>query len=339
MLTAIYRLSIRRSLPSIVLCAKTIKHEVFVVGEFGDKITLPYVPTIHAQEVGSTEWKQVSFVLRKTAEGYSLAYEWTEPGVYTLRISASTEEPGVLLLDYLTELIEFRTSSESIVPSAPTLSNQRDISIGTLNVRIRENYGELIGSHVWDSAVVLIRYLSSMSWKKQVEEEYAWLRGSEAMEMGAGCGLVSLYVASAQYGCHPGGVWCTDRAGQLPLLRVNLELNASLLAGTAVHVAALDWTEDQLPVESQRVSVIYAADVLYAYDSVAALFRTVDRLLPSSRGLAVIAQKQRQTLGADEEFPWRALARSHGFDCALLHSEALVRVWAFQRTPLLRTGL
>lgn len=136
-------------------------------------------------------------------------------------------------------------------------------------------------STVWDSAIVLARYL-----------ERTPPRATRALELGAGCGLVSCVLSAV---CGVPHVVATDLEGNVPLLRENCERNAP-----AATTRALRWGEeatDILPEGATSFDLIVASDVVYVEELVPDLVKTLTRFSEPGKTRVVFAYgRNRQAL-------------------------------------------
>lgn len=88
------------------------------------------------------------------------------------------------------------------------------------------------GAVVWDSGVVLAKFL-----EHAVDARHLLLRGTRAVDLGSGCGLVGC--VAALLGAH---VVLTDLPDRLKLLRKNVHLNVD-----DPHVTDLVWGDEPDP--------------------------------------------------------------------------------------------
>jgi hypothetical protein len=190
-------------------------------------------------------------------------------------------------------------------------------------IEIQEERGLTMGSHVWDSAVVVFHLLPSLLptllTPQQLKRQGQ--RGLVAVELGAGVGLTGLQLARLGLFSR---VFLTDLAAQVPLTQQNIALNAphchvatssdadsrsegSEDEGVAVAVTAveLDWlSADSLESFRQQhlrgrpVDLITAADVLYSPSLAAALFAVLRALATPGHTVVLLAQKLRGEQGA-----------------------------------------
>lgn len=153
---------------------------------------------------------------------------------------------------------------------------------------------EGFASTVWDSSIVLARYL-----EKEAAAGRRVFAGTRCIELGAGCGLPGLVLSAL--GAH---VVLTDLEDNLPLLRANVEQNGPACraiftrasAGLRVEaptyetalVEALRWgrpppQEDASggacdPGALPPIALVIATDVLYSHDAVEPLVETLEHL-------------------------------------------------------------
>ncbi|KAM0897080.1 hypothetical protein ACQ4PT_022798 [Festuca glaucescens] len=122
----------------------------------------------------------------------------------------------------------------------------------------------MTGAVVWDSGVVLAKFLEHAA-----DRGLLAVRGTRAVELGAGCGLVG--VVAALLGAR---VVATDLPDRLRLLRKNLGPGD----GDA-RVAELVWGEDDDPVpELLHPDLVLGSDVVYSEEAVDDLLATLSLL-------------------------------------------------------------
>jgi predicted nicotinamide N-methyase len=129
------------------------------------------------------------------------------------------------------------------------------------------------GTSVWDGGVALAHFFDC----NPKDFNSTVLRGKRVLELGSGCGLVSLVLASL--GCH---VVATDLPSVLPQLRLNVEANGfggRHESGGSVTVEALDWAADEATHAVHRgVDIIVATDVVYHESVVPLLLECIRRI-------------------------------------------------------------
>ncbi|XP_020178678.1 uncharacterized protein [Aegilops tauschii subsp. strangulata] len=135
------------------------------------------------------------------------------------------------------------------------------------------------GAVVWDSAVVLAKFLEHAA-----DGGLLPVRGARAVDLGAGCGLVS--VVAALLGAR---VVATDLPDRVRLLRKNLEENVPVGggAGGSAAVAELVWGDEYeldpelllwLDQEAEPPELVLGSDVVYSEEAVGDLLATLTRL-------------------------------------------------------------
>lgn len=141
-------------------------------------------------------------------------------------------------------------------------------------IEIEENYGDTMGSHVWDASLLL-------SFALCVARSSHLRPSIGILELGAGCGLFGVVYAmlSEQHGdARWRSLVLTERAESLSLLDANLARNGVHSSRHEVVVTLpLVWgtpIEQELP----PVDAVFACDVLYNWNAHEALLATVEAL-------------------------------------------------------------
>ena len=142
----------------------------------------------------------------------------------------NTQDNGICILPLLTDIFELVATSVGMNMTTPLLSCYR-LCAGLI---IKEDYGHTIGSHVYDSSIVMLRFLNKMLLQSQSSSSQTSSSSLDytsiltcsttdvVIELGSGCGLVSIWLA-----LHiPVRVVATDLEAQLPSLRSNVDRNA-----------------------------------------------------------------------------------------------------------------
>lgn len=140
------------------------------------------------------------------------------------------------------------------------VSHQRDFAHGLKIKTSMKLLCDHTGGDCWKGSFALARYLEA----QRLDE----LRGKKVLELGAGTGLMGLWLGSLGAACE---VRITDQADLVPLILANLQLNRHAACGTAVFVSELDWISFSAASFSTRESmlehvdygVLVAADVMY----------------------------------------------------------------------------
>eukprot|EP01039_Chlorochromonas_danica_P006683 gene6683-7389_t len=159
-----------------------------------------------------------------------------------------------------------------------------------------------LGASLWPSAAVLTRLILREEFLQLVwPSDSPPIEDAIAIELGAGCGLVSL--ALRLRGLR--SVVATDRPALSPLLEHNLHLLDGLVKGSA-QVHALDWTVPDLSALSSLLNaesnrwpqLIVCCDCLYASTSVMPMVELLEKLA-GPETIILVANELRTAL---EEF-------------------------------------
>lgn len=140
-------------------------------------------------------------------------------------------------------------------------------------------------------------YLSSQLLAHYIQEIIP--RGTKAIELGAGTGLVSIALGILDW-----EVWSTDLSNVIDdVLRVNIERNRE---GTII-VQELDWCQDEWnwitpDNEPPEFDLIVCADGVYSIELISPLLRTLKTLSGSRSPLILIAFERRDTVVIDSFF-------------------------------------
>jgi predicted nicotinamide N-methyase len=290
----------------------------------------------------------------------------SEPGVYHLCVfgkmltSLNGDKPSSLvLLPYISDAVHTVAADSELCSSASAtimLCNYRFVNSETdtlvhqepnpatdatgaatevfAGVIIREEYGSTLGSHLYDSSLVLVNYLSTTS---------AFLDRCDCIiELGAGCGAVGIWIAR---NTRTGRVILTDKDDCLPFATANVELNA---VGDTCFVHKLHWHDEGDIAQAMRwlecSVVLIAADVLYDRDAAVLFFQLVSRLLEHADARSNVLGNG---IDVTPESCYLAQKHRHGkdaFDMALLsdqfpslratlvHNQYDVSVWLVVRS-------
>jgi predicted nicotinamide N-methyase len=168
-------------------------------------------------------------------------------------------------------------------------------------IAITENYGDAMGAHIWDASILLSFALVDAA------PHLNTLREPTAMaELGAGCGLFAC-VFRALFATAASAIVLTERAESARLLQSNVEQNedACVCGGPLIQVVPLVWGHFPLPPalatraastssRGHGIGVVFAADVLYYWDTHVALLSTLAALSTRDAEFQVIiAHKHR----------------------------------------------
>lgn len=185
-------------------------------------------------------------------------------------------------------------------------------------ILIKEDRGLTMGSHLWDSAIVIFHHFNDI----MASSSHA-NTSQVGVELGAGCGLTAVQMAKCGMFSH---IYCTDIARQIPLIEENIFYNGVCSLVTAHE---LDWCEKnsldrfQGILSDQNIDTIFAADVLYQPEIFHCLLSVIDTLAQPEHTAIFIAQKirgERNTQSVD-------LTQLSTYNCELILSESSVLVW------------
>lgn len=175
--------------------------------------------------------------------------------------------------------IQGRYFAEDIHPDGTITVGDYNIQVlpphpaSTMDVYVNTGY------HVWDGALLLIRYLESRCQSIFVRQSQCFL------ELGSGCGIVG--IAATLLGAK--SVMLTDLPELLPFLQSNVDANLKTIVsareqqGTSldfdITCESCDWTEPlPLPIQSKSYDVILIADCIWIESLVVPLFDTLRKL-------------------------------------------------------------
>jgi predicted nicotinamide N-methyase len=280
--STILRIRLRRSVKSLVTAGSALRLELSYSSEFGDLVPSllgkhsVMAVFVRGNNISACELLEAVLTLKafevvlEVSESLPSRLSLTVPneiGFHQLFLFNKRPPPNVgpvnrllkpLILPLLTGCFNIISQDQvALVHSAvPVLTNFRIFS----GILIEEDYGKTLGSHVYDSSVSIIRYLL----RQKVSDGSTALEGSEsctanesrhsvALELGAGCGLVSIWL-SKESNMHR--VIATDMACQLPLMTRNIARNG---AQDRCSARELDWSTFALG-HIDRVSPMLATD-------------------------------------------------------------------------------
>lgn len=224
---------------------------------------------------------------------------------------------------------------------------------------IREEYGLTLGSHIYDSSIILLRYLELNldTLRSSLLKDFVGNEGAKCdvsiLELGAGCGLVGIWLSSVLGSCIANShiidgltaqskvsVYLTDKKQQLPLLQHNIDVNAGATTGPGsvqLSCAALDWADNAqlraFKTDCGTPTLIIAGDVFYDREVAGLFFDTVRKLGEPGKTKVLVAQKLR--VGRDNVavalISESEIRNTRGFECiSMVHCEADVILWSMQ---------
>jgi predicted nicotinamide N-methyase len=219
------------------------------------------------------------------------------------------------------------------------------------NIIIKEEYGSTIGSHIYDSAIVLSKYFHN-----NLEELFINNgKNYNIVELGSGCGLVGIMLSiilnkinsidntntnnnrinnvftninsnnNSNNNLLNHQIYLTDKYYQLPLIDTNIKLNN--VENNCVSLE-LTWENNQdinnLKNKIDEIDIIIGADVLYNKDLACLFLNIVKEIAIPSRTVIYIGQKLRD-IDKKGSFDINTV---DGFACRKLVVESNVIIWS-----------
>ena len=259
---AIARIQLIRSVKSFVLASSTATFDIILASEFFDAIPnliesvnvfAIFIPPSIGPSAAIVKNLKESWalprVISRTQRGscqISLTFP-AESGTYQLFLFSNQKsfcsgDPNknrkIIILPLLSSSFEVVSYDQMKVYSyaMPLLASFRIVD----DYVIEEEYGKMLGSHIYDSSVAILRFLTIYLRRLFVTDAHIFPASSTsnfdvALELGAGCGLVSIWLSKQPYFCR---VISTDIELQLPLIERNIKRNA---AQDSCVCKSLDW--------------------------------------------------------------------------------------------------
>ncbi|OWZ21346.1 Nicotinamide N-methyltransferase [Phytophthora megakarya] len=198
---------------------------------------------------------------------------------------------------------------------------------------IEENYGDAMGSHVWDASILLsfvVLQAGIVAPNYPEKGTSSKSKMQSMLELGSGCGLFATVLVNLLPSCTKMTTIFTEKSECTERLRVNLERNCS---PQSAIVLPLEWGMTLPDLFSTAVvSVVFAADVLYNWAAHEAFLATLDALVhnqKSSTNLQVfVAHKRRGKASASNlrdlasgafDFETQCGVRKGSFSCRWTH--------------------
>lgn len=385
----IYRLQFLRCVPTVVKASSVMRLEIICCSEFNDPVIhvgenesslnllvsirrhgdlISCVPTEESRlspqktnllpQTGATS---VHVIAPRTAGFYSIYIECLSENRSCFILPISSENFKVCEREEYNEKYQGKN-----VPKL--LCCYRSFKYLDSKLLIREEYGLTLGSHIYDSSIILLKYMQDNlphiqsyfmnGWTSTVTRDIP----VRILELGAGCGLVGIWLSTVlakhkweidsrcigddstnhnNY-CVP-CVYLTDKKSQLSLLQHNIQINSRHTAEyrQQVHIscAPLDWA-DAAEVGAYRSNsgpptLIVAGDVFYDREVASLFFDTVRTLGEPGVTKVLVAQKLRAgragipvALISESE-----IRNTRGFECiTAVHNEADVILWSLMCT-------
>ncbi|KAJ5708270.1 hypothetical protein N7488_008071, partial [Penicillium malachiteum] len=163
-------------------------------------------------------------------------------------------------------------------------------------LRIWEETGNSIARHIWDAAlasiILLKESIAGNSPDTPILNHLLATRDRplQVVELGAGCGIVGIALATMLDGCK---VLLTDLPEVEEIVTRNLD-EAHLQPSSTVDYQTLDWDEPPTDLCSQPIDLILVSDCTYNADSLPTLVSVLGRLVRTSpKALVLVALKRR----------------------------------------------
>ncbi len=192
------------------------------------------------------------------------------------------------------------SSSSLLSSSLPRTIQQYDNTI----IRIQEEYGAQIGSHIWDSSIILLKYLYTSSVLTNISSKLLQslyfntndMNKIIAVELGAGLGLCGIYLAKYHYKIFK-HVIISDTMKLLHHINTNIIINkCNDIAKTVCIDFSCVYDDHEYNLESymktlddsnahQKISLIIAADVLYDNKVAKSFLQTAKTLMVLERDI------------------------------------------------------
>ena len=253
----IARVHLPRSVKSFVTAGSVASFEICFTSEFHDPVDISIEPSrlmaaflkCCRQSPTASDIRQACFSAfdvplvdsKKKSQHFKIKFpdEIDTYRLYLFLHQKSPKDEAIITLPLLTD--SFNVVSEHAMTLkndvAPLLSCFRFVD----GIIIEEEYGRTMGSHIYDCSVAILRYIKILctSERSETNEEKSWkgARRKVAVELGAGCGLVSIWLSKQLRAA--GRVIATDMSCQTPLLLRNIVINE---AQDACAVKDLDWS-------------------------------------------------------------------------------------------------
>ena len=212
---------------------------VYLSSEFGEVLDIVgYKIYLFIRRQGSCFADQVNWLPIELTEcklqlnSYNIKFKvdgLLPSGTYQLKICLNNEQ--INAIPYLSDFFQLHTVNLiSNIPQLSMLTNYREITnVSYKSVYIKEEYGAAIGSHIWDSSIVLSEYIFQHPIHALKDKPCVCL------ELGAGCGLVGISIASNYLNTL---VILSDKIEVMSYLNENIDINSIMNNCYAMNI---DW--------------------------------------------------------------------------------------------------
>ena len=361
----IVRIHLRRSIKSHVTLMSTLRVEVVLTSEFfGNENYLEADCKLMGLFIKSDQNISADLLLEninecvtefqlKSHTGHPSHYNIIAPdevGAYHLLIFSSQrdsfeyhQKKRLIILPLLTDCFNVVSEGHPVLTQfIPSLLSCFRVIDGII---VEEEYGKTMGSHVYDCSIAILRFFvlsntvegmngSQVSSSSADTSDHT----SVAVELGAGCGLVSIWLAKRK---KFNRVLASDIGIQLPLILRNIKLNC---AEPVCTLKELNWpltTDcDKKASESARfclnlqrqylnmrdsehLDMIIAGDVLYSKALAEDIISVLRALATPNVTVIYLAQKLRNVDNKDTY----DISSTPGLRCESVWEEADVVIW------------
>lgn len=356
---------LRRSIKSHVTLMSTLRLEVALTSEFfGNENYLEADCKLMGLFIKSDQYLVADLLLEKINKcatefqlkshiGHPSHYNIIAPdevGAFHLLIFANQKDPcevhqkkRLIILPLLTDCFNVVSKGDPVMTHfTPSLLSCFRVLDGII---VEEEYGKTMGSHVYDCSIAMLRFFRLSNTVEGMNGSQVCSSSTDtsdntsvAIELGAGCGLVSIWLAKRK---KINRVIASDMDFQLPLIVRNIKLNSAESFCTSKE---LNWplTSDcdkkaseslQFSFKLQRqylnmrdnehLDMIVAGDVLYS-KVLAEHFISVLRTLATPNVTVIyLAQKLRNVDRKDTY----DISSTPGLRCECVWEEADVVIW------------
>ncbi|EPY50789.1 methyltransferase [Schizosaccharomyces cryophilus OY26] len=183
-----------------------------------------------------------------------------------------------------------------------------------LGLCFMEQMGESIAKHIWDAGIVLS--------EKMIGQEPEWTfpknKNLQVLELGAGCGILGISVASK----YPNASICmTDLEEALGVLEPNIAKNKHLLHNN-ISTDVFLWSSQITPSLQKKWDYILMSDVMYNESSFSALETALKCLMCKQTKLFISYKKRHENEKAfmDHLLQWCSLEHETVLGSIILYS-------------------
>ena len=156
-------------------------------------------------------------------------------------------------------------------------------------VKVHEDYDAGLGGTLFDGALCLCNYVEYLCGERGAD----YYVGKRVIELGAGCGLPGMLLASLG-----ASVEITDIEETVELIEENIEENGGDVERNAT-ARVLDWNDVDALEHSGEYDIILAADTVYSEAAVPLFIRVLEKLSTSSTAIYFAHPKPRKEAASD----------------------------------------